>query len=61
MKTVKVKLFKVRRNGALKTSVVNLNVPGRYKPASAVKDHIERVNKNSLTKIYWYEILEVIS
>ncbi|CYU13477.1 hypothetical protein HO609_02110 [Streptococcus suis] len=60
MKTVKVKLFKERRNGDLETSVVHLNVSGRYKPASVVRDHIERINKNRLTKIYWYEILEVI-
>ncbi|HEL2507184.1 hypothetical protein [Streptococcus suis] len=60
MKIVKVKLFKERRSGDLETSVVNLNVPGRCRPASVVKNYIERINKNRLTKIYWYEILEVI-
>lgn len=60
MKTVKVKLFKERRSGEIETSIVTLNVPGRYKPASAIKDYIERINRNRLTKIYWYEILEVI-
>ncbi|HEM3538676.1 TPA: hypothetical protein U1B50_000114 [Streptococcus suis] len=60
MKIVKVKLFKERRSGDLETSVVDLNVPSRYKPASVVKDYIARKNKNNLSKIYWYEILEVI-
>ncbi|HEL1668987.1 TPA: hypothetical protein U0949_000179 [Streptococcus suis 2651] len=60
MKIVKVKLFKERRSGELETSVVNLNVPGRYKPVSIVKDYIARNNKNRLSKIYWYEILEVM-
>ena len=61
MKIVKVKLFKEQRNGDLKTSVVNLNVPKRYKPASIIKDYIARHNKERLSKIYWYEILELTS
>ena len=60
MKTVKVKLFKERRSGEIYTSIVTLNVPGRYKPASVIRDYIERINRNRLSKIYWYEILEVI-
>ena len=61
MKIVKVKLFKEQRSGDLKTSVVNLNVPKRYKPASIIKDYIARHNKERLSKIYWYEILELTS
>lgn len=61
IKTVEVKIFKERRNGELKESVIALNVPGRYKPASIIKTYIERVNKNSLSKIYWYEIVRVVN
>ena len=61
MKIVKVKLFKERRSGDLETSIVTLNVPERCNPASVIKNYVERINKNRLTKIYWYEILELIS
>lgn len=61
MKIIEVKIFKERRNGDLTESVIKLNVPGRYKPASIARDYIDKFNKKSFSKIYWYQILEVTS